>query len=136
MGKPSLKAFALSLIAGGMAVVMLFAWSGYTLEYQTRSRLMVSGKHIAKIIDNTRQVSRRALNLYGLPCTLALRSRLQSMVVETPNMRAIELISTSNRYCSSVFSHGPEDDERFLSSGAEMALRNGTSSAKAAPVHG
>lgn len=56
------------------------------------------------------------------------------MVVETPNMRAIELISTSNRYCSSVFSHGPEDDERFLSSGAEMALRNGTSSAKAAPV--
>lgn len=134
MGKPSLKAFALSLIAGGMAVAMLFAWSSYTLELQTRNRLMVSGKHIAKIIDNTRQVSRRALSLYGLPCTLTLRSRLQSVVVETPHMRAIELISTSNKYCSSVLSHGPEDDERFLSSGMEMVLRNGTYSAKAAPA--
>lgn len=134
MGKPSLKAFALSLISGGMAVAMLFAWSVYMLELQTRNQLMVSGKHIAKIIDNTRQVSRRALSLYGQPCTLALRSRLQSVVIETSHMRAIELISTSNRYCSSVFSHDPEDRERFLSSGVEMVLRNGTSSAKAAPA--
>lgn len=134
MGQPYLKAFIFSLITGGVAVATLFAWSGYTLESQTRSRLMVSGEYIEKMIENTRQASRRAFSLYGLPCTSDLRSRLQNIVIETPNVRAIELISASKRYCSSVFSPQPEDDGRFLSSGAEMALLDGTSSAKEAPV--
>ncbi|HGG5186100.1 TPA: CSS-motif domain-containing protein [Salmonella enterica] len=105
MNYPGLKACWFSLVTGGTALVMLFLWSNYYLESETRSRLRVSGKYIENMIKNTRQASRQAFSFMELPCTTDLRSRLQNMVIETSHMRAIELISFSGIYCSSVISH-------------------------------
>ncbi|ELH8384744.1 EAL domain-containing protein [Salmonella enterica subsp. enterica] len=134
MGLNYVRSGIISLISGLIALVMLFAWSGYRLESQTRSRLMVSGAYTEKIVEQVQQVSRRAFRFYGLPCTPELRSRLQRIVMETPHMRVIELVSASKIYCSSVFSHGREGNEDAAPSGERMLLVGETTSSKETPA--
>lgn len=112
---------------------MLFAWSGYTLGSRTQERLIAAGKQTEKIVDNIRQVSRRAFRFYGLPCTPELLARLQGLVIETPHMRAIEL-SSSTVHCSPELRHVNEGELLFPSSAERITLLNETASAKSVSV--
>ncbi|ECW0910509.1 TPA: EAL domain-containing protein [Salmonella enterica subsp. enterica serovar 13,23:b:-] len=135
MKKHFIKSAGISLITGVLALILLYLWVNHSLETQTRDRLMVTGRSIEKIIENNRLAASRTSGFYGQPCTTRLRSRLQDIVITTPHMRALAIMSGTNVYCSSVFRHMGREGEIFSSyTGGRLMLLEGLTAVNKAPV--